>query len=583
MIAWRAIPTAAALDASYATPVDEPRTRSTAGRQGGALWLGRLTPVVALIVLALLVYAGRGAMFNNSPLFNPDEAELLAAGRRATLGLQPYGSYATPTFLFLWPLVLSLFSALGFGLTLSFAHVLAAAAYVWIAFVAWFGVSRYMGWMRGALLTLPTTIYLFAAIPAPNLTAGVYDFLSLGTELLPLSLLMGACLILITGTGVPSLRRVFLATAVAGLAVWAKPQSALLALTLVAVAPLMRAALLGREWNAPGARGLFKDVAVTCAGFALPSIVIVLWMAIGQTLDDFISEPARFNWTYLTERETLPGEPQVTLLERFEPFGIFILSYPLALIWSLAGLAGVVAVRASRGRAATAAAAAVWIIPILAGAVTVFFTFPFFPHYANVLYGAGAIAAVLGSRLAVGADPDRSRRNATWMPLALVGVISALTVASAAGGPIYRNIDSLVNPVPVAPAASEDELAQACPTGSSVLVWGTALEFYAGYDWIPASRYLGPGWILQESKLQGTYRDRLATELEEQPPTCIVEALGPKFTTRGWTTKTESLKVRLPDLTPLLNRCYANRSITIPDGRSVRLYVWNNRCSAPRT
>jgi hypothetical protein len=563
--------------------VAEPNNTSTADKQRAALWLARLAPVFALIALALLVYACRGAMFNNSPLFNPDEAELLAAGRRATLGLQPYGDYTTPTFLFLWPLVLSLFSAAGFSLTLSFAHVLAAAAYVWIAFVAWFGVSRYMGWMRGALLTLPTTIYLFAAIPAPNLTGGVYDFLSLGTELLPLSLLMGACLILITGTGVPRLRRVFLATAVAGLAVWAKPQSTLLALTLVALAPLMRAALLDRGWNAPSARGLFKDLAVACAGFALPSILIVLWIAIGQTLDDFISEPARFNWTYLTERETLTGAPQITLLERFEPLGIFILSYPLALIWSLAGLAGVVAVMASRGRAAAAAAAAVWIIPMLAGAATVFFTFPLFPHYANVLYGGGAIAAVLGSRLATGADPDRSRRSATWIPLALVGVISALAVASAAGGPIYRNIDALANPAPMAPAASVDQLAQACPTGSSVLVWGTAFELYAGYDWIPASRYLGPGWILQNTKLQGTYRDRLATELKQQPPTCIVEALGPKFTTPGWTTKTESLKARLPDLTPLLNRCYANRSITIPDGRPVRLYVWNNRCPAPRT
>ena len=109
--------------------MDEPRNTPTADKQGSELWIARLAPLFALVVLALMVYACRGAMFNNSPLFNPDEAELLAAGRRATLGLQPYGDYTTPTFLFLWPLVLSLFSALGFGLTLSFAHVLAAAAY----------------------------------------------------------------------------------------------------------------------------------------------------------------------------------------------------------------------------------------------------------------------------------------------------------------------------------------------------------------------------------------------------------------------------------------------------------------------
>ncbi len=563
--------------------MDEPRNTPTADKQGAALWLARLAPFVALFLLAGLIYLARGAMFNNSPLFNPDEAELLAAGRRAALGFQPYGTYTTPTFLFLWPLVLSIFSTLGFHLTLSFAHVLGAAAYVWIAFVTWFGVARYMGWLRAALLVLPTAVYLFTAIPAPNLPGGVYDLLSLGTELLPLSLLMGSCLVLITGAGIPSRRRVFIGAAIAGLAIWAKPQSALLAISVVAAAPLMRAALDDREWNAPGARSFAKDAALACAGFALPSFLIVVWMAVGQTFDDFISEPAHFNWAYLTARDTLTGTPQIPLLERFEPLGGFILSYPLALIWSLAGLAGVVAVKMTRGRAAVAAASLVWLLPLLAGAATLFFTIPLFPHYANVLYGAGAIAAVLGSRLATGADPDKKRRSATWLPLALVGSVTALALLSVAGGPIYRNVDALLNPLPVAPAAAVDELERACPRGSTVLVWGTAFELYAAYDWTPASRYLGPGWILQNTKLQGTYRDRLAGEIKSQPPSCIVEALGPKFATPGWTTDADNVKARVPGLTALVDRCYASREITIPDGRAVRLYVWNNRCPASRS
>ena len=54
------------------------------------IWLRRLAPVIALGVLVVLVIVCRGAFLRFQPLFNPDEAELLATGRRAALGLTPW-------------------------------------------------------------------------------------------------------------------------------------------------------------------------------------------------------------------------------------------------------------------------------------------------------------------------------------------------------------------------------------------------------------------------------------------------------------------------------------------------------------
>jgi hypothetical protein len=563
--------------------VDEPRNTSTAEKQGTALWLARLAPLIALAVLVVLVVICRGAVFHSDAVFNPDESEMLAAGRRAALGIQPYGTYTSPTFLFLWPLLLGVLSSIGFSLTLSLAHILSGIAYVWIAFVVWFGVARYMGWRRSALLVLPTSLYLFAGIPAPNLVdgdLGFPDFLSLGTELLPISLLMASCCVIVTGRGVPGHWRLLLASAIAGMAMWAKPQTVIVAGSFVVAALLLRYILTERSWGKEGAKATAKDAAIACGGFFVPSVLFFIWMVAGDTLQYFIQEPARVNWTYITARDTLPGGAALTIWQRFEPLGNFVLGYPLAIVWALAGLVGFTAIRTKRVRSMTTATAVLWLTPLVAATATLALSFPLFPHYANLLYGGGAIAAVLGARVAIAADPMRRHVAAAWAPLALIGTLAALAAISATGGAIYRNLDTIREHPATFTGGTSDPLEKACPRGSRVLFWGYGLEFYAAYDWVPASRYVNIGWILIDSKRQNVYQDRFVGEIRSAPPQCIVEALDPKFASPGWT-DADNLKARVPELAPLLKRCYASREITIPDGRPVRLYVWNDRCAAP--
>ena len=560
--------------------MDEPRDTSTAEKQGGALWLARLAPFIALAVLVVLVVICRGAVFHSDAVFNPDESEMLATGRRAALGLQPYETYTSPTFLLLWPLLIGLFSGVGFSLTLSLAHILSGIAYVWIAFVVWFGVARYMGWRHSALLVLPTSLYLFTGIPAPNLVngdVGFLDFLSLGTELLPLSLLMVSCWVMAAGRGVPGHRRLFLASAIAGMAIWAKPQSVLVAGSFVIAALLLRYILTERNWGKEGAKETAKDAVIACSGFVLVSVLFFIWMVAGGTIHYFIQEPARVNWAYITERDKVPGGAALTVWQRFEPLGNFVLGYPLAIVWALAGLVGFTAVRSKLVRSTTMATAVLWLTPLVAAAVTLTLSFPLFPHYANLLYGGGAIAAILGARVAIAADPLRLQVAAAWAPLALVGTLAALAAISASGGAIYRNLDTIRDHPATFTGGTSDPLAKACPSSSRVLFWGYGLEFYAAYDWVPASRYVNIGWILSDTKRQNVYQERFVGEIRTTPPRCIVEALDPKFASPGWT-NADNLKARVPELAPLLRRCYARREITIPDGRPVRLYISKNRC-----
>ena len=95
--------------------------------------LGLLVPLMMTAVLLVLAVELRGLYLASSTMMNPDEAELLAAGRRAALNLLPYVTYTTPTYLVAWPFALGVLAALGVPMTLPTAHVLSALEYIRLA------------------------------------------------------------------------------------------------------------------------------------------------------------------------------------------------------------------------------------------------------------------------------------------------------------------------------------------------------------------------------------------------------------------------------------------------------------------
>ncbi len=147
------------------------------GRVGQGNWLrGPLGGVVrvtavSLAFVALLVWLRGDALL--SPLaFNPDEAELLADGKRAMLSLVPYRDYTTPTFLFVWPLALGLLGKLGFALTLPTAHLLSGIVYLSLIVAGWYMLSRYVHWLYALACITPAAVVLFVGKASDGRAAG---------------------------------------------------------------------------------------------------------------------------------------------------------------------------------------------------------------------------------------------------------------------------------------------------------------------------------------------------------------------------------------------------------------------------
>lgn len=82
--------------------------------------------ILALCILLFVFVLIRIPIIGNPLSLNPDEAELIATGRRAVLDLVPYRTFETSTSGVWWPLTLGLLGRLGYPLNLKGAHLLSA-------------------------------------------------------------------------------------------------------------------------------------------------------------------------------------------------------------------------------------------------------------------------------------------------------------------------------------------------------------------------------------------------------------------------------------------------------------------------
>jgi hypothetical protein len=553
----------------------------------------RLVPVAALVVLLVLMVACRGATLASAATLNPDEAELLAAGRRAALNLSPYVTYTTPTYLFLWPLSLGLLAHAGLPMTLQAAHVLSGLGYVLMAFVGWLLLSRYYGWLLSAVLVLPTALAVFAG-PAS-------DFLSLGTELLPISILLAAAVVLLPPERLPSMRRLAVGCAIAGTTLWAKPQLAVLALALCVVGLLMRR-LPGEPPDRGGrAPTVVRDLAVAVVAFAAPSVLILLLMAVQGTLPAFVDEPLAVILGYAAQHATTgTGTTPVSAIARLQELGVTLRVSWSAFLWALPGIAVLSGIRRSARPWEHVVGETIWLLPVAAAVVTLLATYPMYLHYGNIVFAGCLLSGIAGTAAArlirtqegTLTQPGRPRGISAKVSAAAIGAI-VLSIAFVFPG--IAEVRSNVADVMQGPWAAggttpprAPEVASLCPPGSRVLVWGWASELYAEYDWLPASRYVTP-WPLSSWGHPGRYRATLLAEVNRQPPGCVVEAIGPGSGYFGALGPSDAISVRMPDLAAYLESCYVNFREQVPgmyqkqlQGTAfVNLWRWSGNCPKP--
>lgn len=528
-------------------------------------WTAWYPPIFALVLLLILLWVTRGDFLTSHAAFNPDEAELIAEARRASLDLIPYSTYTGTTHLFLWPMLLALLGKLGVPLTLATAHVLAGLSYVWIAFAGWYVIARSAGWIVAGIFVLPTSLYL---LTAKN------DFLSLGTELLPLSIVMLAAITALAPEGRHSRGRLVIVGTLTGLSVWAKPQIAPLALAVLLVAILHRNLLVAHAVaRCKTSPSIWHDTLAGIVGLVLPSVVFLTIMLFAGTLHSFFEEPVRFQLSYVFSRAATGGSAP-SLAGRLQEDATFILQYPMAFPWAIAGLVGWSQIALGHRRSSRWMAMAAWLAPLVAAFFGLLLAFPIFPHYANNLYSACLISGMTGATFVRHFSSDRrsfwrpvSPSLLLFVPIALLSVIVWST--------------SIPPPAASNPRPSITPLTQACPARSRVLVWGWAAELYSYYDWTPASRYVDSVWQILPTEGRPYYQRTLLSELSGDPPTCIVEALGSQFF--GDYTHADAITTVLPSATSLVDRCYMERRMPLQDGREVTVFRRTTRCSAHPT
>ena len=219
---------------SEPSPADAPHV--TAQRRRRLVLPSRpwLQFLLAFGLLSLLLVLVRGNLLWTSGMQNPDEAELIAEGRSAATNLFPYSGYTSSTHLFLWPFTLGVLDRVGVPLNLVTAHIIGGLSYVLLSTTGWFLMMRRIGGVRAALLVLPTATALLLGYGP-----GTSDFLSMTSEALPLVILCIAALVMLGPSHPMSSRQLVVGSLVAGLAVWAKPQSGPVAVAFIGACVFM--------------------------------------------------------------------------------------------------------------------------------------------------------------------------------------------------------------------------------------------------------------------------------------------------------------------------------------------------------
>ena len=563
--------------AAHGAPGTRPRLRTRLRAWCRREWPG-LVGVAVLVVLAIWL---RGDSLLSGVVINPDEAELLAEGKRAALSWIPYATSTDSTHLYPWPLALALLGRAGLSLGLPLAHLLSALAYVFVLATCWWCLHRRIGVLLAALAVGGPALALLGARDST-------DFLSMTSELLPIALMAIALLLVFAVRGGLTRWRFAIACMALGVAPIAKPQSLLLTLAIWAVVVGLwvqqrpAEAKRARRWIEGGAWGV------------VPGAVLLIAMAAGGTLDRFLSEPVSFQLQYLLHRNTItPGvdgsfAARLTGLTAFAPAALICLM-PLVAAGSASGSI-LLRPRAWQGRERWAAIVLLGVTG--AGAASAALSVPYFAHYQNFLYAGALFGAVCASGIATRASSPAPRLPARegWAAVPLLSIIAATTALTLApsltAAPRWPSGWDQLLPTSDPLAGHTDtvndpwgRLLSQCPAGSEVVVWGWAAEWYSFASWTPASRYVVAGWVLGQTTGRDEYRRTLVDELRASPPRCIVNAVGPPWF--GGFAPTDTFENSVPEFRSELRQCYRHETIPFPD-RTLTLWVHRPRCSTGR-
>ena len=422
-----------------------------------------------------------------------------ADGRRPhrESGSLPYSGYTSSTHLFLWPFLLGVLDLVGVPMTLATAHVLGGLRYVFVSTTGWFLMMRRIGGLRAALLVLPPATLLLMGYGRLD---GSIDFLSMTSESLRWSSSSVAALVLLGSTNPMSTRQLVAGSMVAGLAVWAKPQSGPIAVAFIAACVLITCVerRIGSAARASASTRAATS-AIRARGHAGlrdtdPGVRRRHGAGRHSRRRRSVNPSPRCGTTPPTVTRARACRPGSRIGSRTSPGSRFRSPSPPS------GHSGPCSIFVcSDGSDRRGCVASGWsaILPPR-GALRVCSLWPIHPlftHYANFLYLGCLLASCIAVRLAV----PGQREASAWPPIELACVALSVAVVSAV---LVVRIPTRVDRRPPAttpwPLARSTRSRHPCPRTARRAV---ACSCGAGprsststYDWTPASRYVNATW-----------------------------------------------------------------------------------------
>jgi hypothetical protein len=488
--------------------------------------------LLVLLVFAMVCYFRRDRMLTFN-VANPDEAELLASGRRAAQSLVPYERFTSPTYGPAWALLLGLLGRLGFPLSLPLAHVLSALLAATTCALTAYVASRLRG-LRFALFSIaPLAVYW-------GFGFNHQDYWSLSTELLPMTILVAGCAV--ASLGWSSNRLILFGAALVGFGAWSKYLFGLVGFAVL-LALTFRLCRRGVPW--------YRAISgVVIASNSIMMLMYLLALLKGVPIRSVL-ESIQMTVDYIRGGGAggMGDIPSVPLTSRLAAVGSSLPAFfpllPLA-VHSFRDASLKFSPVKGNGRYVVKGTQLSGIAIIISGLLTLCANPIVFPHYNYILVACCLAAFILSlptdqNTESVGVEGQDAPNN----PRVDRSNIAVLVVVLLMVAPVIRGVtwqeprikvgqvlDAEKNRWERAFDESDDPLSAECPPGSYVFVWGWSPEVYAFYDWRPASRFVAPAGMIDSNNLNlevGPLRKKLTRELLVEPPDCVVDAIGPSF------------------------------------------------------
>lgn len=486
--------------------------------------------LLVVVIFLAFIYLRRDRILTLQ-IANPDEAELLASGRRAMQSLVPYDRFTSPTYGPVWALLLGLLGRAGIPLSLPLAHLLSALIAATTCSIAAYVASRFMHLKTVAMILAPLIVFW-------GFGFNHQDYWSLSTELVPMVILLTGCAI--ASVGWHSQRWILVGSALVGFGSWSK-----YLFGLVGVAVLL--VLSVQLWRC-GVRLYVALLKVLVASNAITLFLYLLALLQGVSSDSLL-ESVRVTLDYVRGGGAggMGDIPSVPMSGRLSALGFNLLTFlpllPLVLhsfrdLDLKLGWPAVLKTIHTRGLGG--------ILIMGSGLVTLCATPVIFPHYNHVLITCCLAAFLLqlppttnlkdSSKQQPGGplDPAMNRLNAVALGIALL--IAAPAVRGIPGMEpsirFHQILDRDANRWERAFDKEGVPLSDFCPPGTYSFVWGWSPEVYAFYDLKPASRFVAPAGMIEGNNLNlevGPLRAKLTQELLVEPPVCVIDAVGPSF------------------------------------------------------